>query len=84
MNSIVVTLEHTIAELKQLGHDMDIVTRRGLSHAARAELPRDPARATTGISTKYVERLERFDPDAVHLPTEGPLGIATQRHCSCR
>jgi hypothetical protein len=30
---------------------------------------------------EFLAALERFEPDAIHVATEGPIGLATQRYC---
>ena len=44
------------------------------------DLSRDPPRAVPGRGASP-RRIDAFAPDAVHIATEGPLGLAARGHC---
>ena len=79
VNGVVVTLVHTIAELERLGHEVATITPAGFR---TLPAPSYPEIALAVLPAREVSRrIDAFDPDAVHIATEGPLGIAARRHC---
>ncbi|MDE2048207.1 MAG: glycosyltransferase family 1 protein [Betaproteobacteria bacterium] len=79
VNGVVRTLEFVIAELRQLGHNVEVLhpnTFRRLPCPGypEIELALWPAR---GVA----RRIEAFAPHAIHIATEGPLGWAARRWC---
>ena len=79
VNGVVVTLVHTVAGLERLGHDVHLVTPEGFRTLPAPSYPEIALALKPG--REVARRIEDFDPDAVHLATEGPLGIAARRHC---
>jgi len=79
VNGVVVTLVHTIAGLERLGHAVDLVTPDGFRTLPAPSYPEIALALAPG--REVARRIERFDPDAVHIATEGPLGLAARRHC---
>lgn len=79
VNGVVTTLEHTIDGLERMGHDVHV-----LSHEGFRTLPM-PGYAEIRLAVRpraeVSRRIESIDPDAIHLATEGPLGIAARAHC---
>src|SRR5262249_5495000 len=79
VNGVVRTLRSTVAELRKLGHHPMLVTPdqfRSIACPGYAEI-------RLGLtSTAAVGRLiEGYHPDAIHIATEGPLGLAARRWC---
>ena len=79
INGVVVTLTNTIAELARSGHSVGVISPRQFSTLPCPTYPEIrlalfPGRAVT-------EQIRQFDPEAVHIATEGPLGIAARRAC---
>ena len=82
VNGVVRTLAATCEHLRLRGHDVMMVSPdqyRSLPCPTYPEIrlavPRPGAVGT---------RIDAFAPDAVHIPTEGPLGLAARRHCLVR
>lgn len=79
VNGVVRTLERTRAELEALGHEVSV-----LSPDLFASLP-CPSYPEIRLALPFGGRLERlledFAPDALHIATEGPLGLAARRLC---
>jgi glycosyltransferase involved in cell wall biosynthesis len=79
VNGVVRTLTHTAHELERMGHKVGLVTPdmfATIPCPGYREIRLSVARpATVG------ESLERFRPDAVHIATEGPLGMAARFYC---
>jgi glycosyltransferase involved in cell wall biosynthesis len=79
VNGVVRTLSALRAELERRGHPVEVIAPdrfRSVPCPSYPEIPLSLARAKS-IATI----LHRFGPDAVHIATEGPLGIAARRHC---
>jgi glycosyltransferase involved in cell wall biosynthesis len=79
INGVVVTLQNTLRELESTGHRVEVVgPDRFLSIACptypEIRLALNPAR---GIE----KTLAGFFPDAVHIATEGPIGMAMRKLC---
>lgn len=82
VNGVVQTLGKTRDELQQLGHDVHMVTPEG---RRTLPLPTYPEIRLSLFPKRGVRReLDEFDPDCVHIATEGPLGLAARRYCLSR
>ena len=84
INGVVRTLEATAKELSRLGHETCIVgpdrTRR-----STFALPFYPEIKLEFFARRRLEKLFReFQPDFIHIATEGPLGWAARRLCLSR
>ena len=79
VNGVVRTLMALRDELGRRGHLIEIIAPdrfRSIPCPSYPEIPLSLARA------RSIEAIFRdFQPDAVHIATEGPLGIAARRHC---
>jgi glycosyltransferase involved in cell wall biosynthesis len=77
VNGVVRTLKNTRAHLESLGHQVDFLTP--------LEFPTIPCPTYPDIrlsllpGMKVARRIRDFDPDALHIATEGPLGMAARR-----
>jgi len=81
VNGVVRTLEATAAELEKLGHEPMIVGPEAGRRWAFA-LPFYPEITLEFFAGRRLGRLlRRFQPDAVHIATEGPLGWSARRQC---
>lgn len=79
VNGVVRTLQHTIRELKAMGHQLRILVPQGRRGFA---LPFYPEIRLAMTSASALGReIEAFLPDAVHIATEGPMGLAARRWC---
>lgn len=79
VNGVVTTLVELVRHLEALGHEVLVIepgqfTTRPCPGYPGIDLAVSPAK-------KLAERLDAFEPDAIHLATEGPLGWAGRRHC---
>jgi glycosyltransferase involved in cell wall biosynthesis len=79
VNGVVVTLEHTIEGLARLGHDVHVLSHEGFRTVPLPSYPE--IRLAVGARAAVARRIDAFDPDAIHIATEGPLGLATRAHC---
>ena len=79
VNGVVTTLSTTIGILRRWGHEVERVSPESFRSIPCPSYPEIPLSLFPG--RRVSERLERFRPDAVHIATEGPLGLAARRHC---
>lgn len=78
-NGVVSTLRQTVAQLSRLGHAVQMLTPDGFNTLAcpgYAEI-----RLALGVQSAVGARFEEFRPEAVHIATEGPIGLAVRAHC---
>ena len=79
MNGVVRTLRETVARLKARGHEVLVIAPdqfRSLPCPTYPEI-----RLALAPPGAVARRLSDFAPDAVHIATEGPLGLSARRHC---
>lgn len=77
VNGVVRTLKNTRAELEAMGHEVDYLTPLEFRTVPCPTYP--DIRLSLMPGRGVCARLDRFDPDALHLATEGPLGLAARR-----
>lgn len=79
VNGVVRTLQATIAELRAAGHQVGMISPdlfRSFPCPSYAEI-----RLAFVGWRKVGRHIRAFDPQAIHISTEGPLGIAARRWC---
>ncbi len=79
INGVVVTLRNTIRELGRLGHAVATVTPDGFRSIPCPTYPE--IRLALRPGRRVARAIEQIAPEAVHIATEGPLGLAARRHC---
>ena len=79
VNGVVTTLQHTVAALRARGIEVDVITPEGMRSWPCPSYPE--IRLALFAGSRVRERLHRHEPDAVHIATEGPLGLAAHRAC---
>jgi glycosyltransferase involved in cell wall biosynthesis len=79
VNGVVVTLTTVAGELEKLGHDIRFITPASFRTMACPTYPEIRLALFPGGGVRRA--IESLQPDAVHIATEGPLGIAARRHC---
>lgn len=79
VNGVTTTLGRCVAELEELGHTVEVIA----PHRFRTvPCPRYPEiRLAVAAAGAVARILDRVDPDAIHIATEGPLGLAARRWC---
>lgn len=78
VNGVVRTLGQTVDELGRMGH---LVTVIGPGEFRTVPCPTYPQiRLALRPGATIGERIDRAEPDALHVATEGPIGIAARRH----
>lgn len=79
VNGVVRTLTAVTDRLRALGHELMVISPDQYASIPCPSYPEIRLALTTrhGVGA----RLTEFAPDAVHIATEGPLGIAARRFC---
>jgi len=77
VNGVVRTLQTTARELQGMGHTVEFLTPLEFSTLPCPTYP--DIRLSLFAGGKVRRRLSDFDPDALHIATEGPLGLAARR-----
>jgi glycosyltransferase involved in cell wall biosynthesis len=76
----VTTLSRTRLELERMGHSVTVLAPSGFRTVPCPTYPEIRLALLPG--RKLAASLDALEPDAVHVATEGPLGIAARRYCS--
>ena len=79
MNGVVRTLTTTCDILRQHGHEVLTISPDQFANCPCPTYPE--IRLALSAPGAVADRLRRFAPDAIHIATEGPLGLAARRHC---
>ncbi len=79
VNGVVRTLTETRRELTELGHHVELLTPEGLTTLPCPSYP--DIRLTLFAGRAVRNALKTVRPDAIHIATEGPLGLAARRWC---
>jgi glycosyltransferase involved in cell wall biosynthesis len=79
VNGVVRTLQATAAELEAAGHRVAIVSPDLFRTFPCPTYPE--IRLAWRPRRSVAARIEAWRPDAIHIATEGPLGLAARRHC---
>jgi glycosyltransferase involved in cell wall biosynthesis len=79
VNGVVRTLGHTIREAIAAGHEVNVVSPADFRTLPCPTYPEIRLALLPGRGIR--RRLDELRPDAVHIATEGPLGLAARRWC---
>lgn len=80
MNGVVRTLDTTVSILRERGHTVEVIAPS--DGYWTMPLPTYPDIRLAPFAKRDVEqRIVRFAPEAVHIATEGPLGLAARAFC---
>jgi len=78
VNGVVRTLKNTTRELTELGHRVELVTPLEFRTVPCPTYPE--IRLSLFPRRRLHARIDEFAPDALHIATEGPLGLAARRY----
>jgi glycosyltransferase involved in cell wall biosynthesis len=79
VNGVVRTLTRVVQELREMGHAVEVVSP---DQFKTFPLPTYPEiKVAIGAYEPVQERFKAFEPEAVHIATEGPIGLAARRIC---
>ena len=77
LNGVVRTLTSLADALRRLGVEVAFLTPEGMRMVA---LPGAPD-IRIAVPRRIAARIAAFAPDAIHIATEGPIGLAVRRYC---
>lgn len=78
VNGVVRTLKQTTYELQKMGHQVEMITP---TEFKTIPCPTYPDISLSILPGKGVaKRMKAFSPDAIHIATEGPLGLAARSY----
>ena len=82
VNGVVRTLQAVSAELVEMGHEVCVIAPDQFLTLPCPSYPEIRLALTTqfGVGRKIAE----FGAEAIHIATEGPIGLAARRHCVSR
>ncbi|WP_240606411.1 glycosyltransferase family 4 protein [Phenylobacterium kunshanense] len=79
VNGVVRTLTRVVQELQGMGHTVEVI------HPGQFKTFPLPTYAeikvAIGVYEPVQERFKAFEPEAIHIATEGPIGLAARRIC---
>ena len=79
VNGVVRTLARVTAELREMGDIVEVISP---DQFATFPLPTYPEiKLAMGAFEKVQQRFKAFEPEAIHIATEGPIGLAARRIC---
>ena len=78
VNGVVRTIKSTRRELEKMGHTVNILTPLEFKTVPCPTYP--DIRLSILPKSHVVKRIENFKPDAIHIATEGPLGMAARSY----
>ncbi|MCC6906606.1 MAG: glycosyltransferase family 1 protein [Phycisphaerales bacterium] len=82
VNGVVTTLGHVVRQLEAMGDEILVINPQLFR---TYPLPRYPEIRLAWLPGRKMRRMLReFNPQAIHIATEGPLGIAARLHCGLR
>ena len=79
VNGVVRTLSRTVAECRAMGHEVAVVSPDQFKTIPCPTYPE--IRLALGAYEEMREMFKRFEPHAIHISTEGPIGLAARRIC---
>jgi glycosyltransferase involved in cell wall biosynthesis len=79
VNGVVRTLGHTIREIEAAGHQVTVISPAEFRTIPCPTYPEIRLALFAGRAVR--RRLDALNPDAVHVSTEGPLGLAARNWC---
>jgi glycosyltransferase involved in cell wall biosynthesis len=79
VNGVVRTLGHTVREVTAAGHEVTVISPAGFRSIPCPTYPEIRLALFAGRAVH--RRLAELEPDAVHVATEGPLGLAARNWC---
>ncbi|MBK8817001.1 MAG: glycosyltransferase family 1 protein [Methylococcaceae bacterium] len=79
INGVVTTLTNTVAALKKLGHEVELITPDRFKTYPWPGYPDVGMAFLCGPHLRPI--LKNFKPDAIHFVTEGSIGFAARRYC---
>ena len=82
VNGVVITLRTIVEHLEAEGHAIKLITP--VDHASLPCPTYPEIRLSLTTARRIGTQIGQFEPDAIHIATEGPLGLAARRFCMRR
>jgi glycosyltransferase involved in cell wall biosynthesis len=79
VNGVVRTLTRTVSECRAMGHEVEVISPDQFKTVPMPTYPE--IRLALGAYEEIRERFKAFEPDGIHIATEGPIGMAARRIC---
>jgi glycosyltransferase involved in cell wall biosynthesis len=79
INGVVRTLTRTIAECRAMGHEVEVVEPGQFKTVPMPTY--SEIKLALGVYEALQEKLKAFEPEAIHIATEGPIGLSARRIC---
>jgi len=79
INGVVRVLETTAQHLRQIGHVVEVISPDQFPTVPAPSYPE--VRLAVLPGRRLARLIEEFAPDAIHIPVEGPIGLAARRYC---
>ena len=79
VNGVINTLKHTAKVVEAKGHEVHFITPQYFKTVPTPTYPE--IRLSLFPYRKLKKMMEELQPNAVHIATEGPLGLAARRYC---
>ena len=79
VNGVVRTLTRVVSELRAMGHTVEVISPdqfKTFPLPTYAEI-----KVAIGVYEPVQEHFKAFEPEAIHIATEGPIGLAARRIC---
>ena len=80
VNGVVRTLDETSKQLKKLGHEVKLISPEGFLTIPCPTYPE--IRLSLFPGAKVSSMIREFNPDCLHISTEGPLGLSARGYAS--
>ncbi len=81
-NGVVTTLKATVETITRLGHEVRVISPQGMLSIPAPSYPE--IRLAVWPVPHILREMKAFRPHAIHISTEGPLGLAMWRYCRHR
>jgi len=79
VNGVVRTLTRTVAEMRAMGHVVEVISPDQFPTLPMPTYPE--IKLALGAYEPMQDRFRAFEPEAIHIATEGPVGLAARRLC---
>lgn len=79
VNGVVRTWQHVTREMRELGHETEVINPSMFKTIGAPRYPEIRLAIMPGRAVK--RKLDALKPDAIHIATEGPLGMAARKYC---
>lgn len=81
-NGVVTTLKATIETLTRTGHEVRVISPQGMLSIPAPSYPE--IRLALRPGPRILREMKAFRPHAIHIATEGPVGLGMWRYCRHR